>query len=463
MRKWNDNSIRLQLLYWLLLPLCFLCLITTTIAYFLAVSFANNAYDQALLNSADSVMARLRYDGNKVWVDLPPAAQEILRHHDRDKFYYQVITKDGKRISGDIVLHGPFPQLESQEPVFRYATVNSQNVRIARIRVDVPNYPDQTVLIQVAETLNSRHQLAGQILLSIVVPQIMLIILGSLTVSFGVGRGLAPLTILERALAKRSQSDLTPVAEHNTPIEVRPLVNAVNDLLNRLRMDIELQQRFVANAAHQLRTPLAGLKTYIYAAKRLPSDKRMSEVLEHIDAGTDRMSRLANQLLALAKAEPSNKIEQYSQLDLNFAVSQVTAEFAGKAVTKGIELTFEGSPAPAFINGNSTNLIELITNLIENSILYTQPGGNVAVRITNGSSVILTVQDTGPGIPQEEQELVFERFYRVLGTEVPGSGLGLSIVKEIALAHNAKISLASNNEIGTTMMIAFPSVNNNHE
>lgn len=455
MKETNEHSIHKQLLAWLLLPLCGLCLVTTTVAYFLAVGFANDWCDRELLNSADSVAARLKSDGKKILVDLPPAALAILRHTGRDKLYYQVIKTDGTRISGDAIFHGPFRHLDRRDPVFRDFKLDSRDVRVVRIPVEVANYPEKIVLVQVAETLETRHLIIGQILLSIIIPQVMLILLGIIAVSIGVSRGLAPLKVLQRALAQRAQSDLTPVPETNAPSEVLPLVEAINELLARVRMDIEFQQRFVANAAHQLRTPLAGLKTYIYAAKRLPSDRRMNAVLDKIESGTDRMSRLVNQLLSLAKAEPVNQSRKQDRIDLNLVVSEVTATLVGEAQAKGQDLTFEGTPAPAIVAGNAGNLTELATNLVENAILYTPEGGNIAVRIENGGNVVLSVHDNGPGIPSEEQERVFERFYRVLGTETQGSGLGLAIVKEIAIAHEAKLTLESATGKGTTVAVSF--------
>lgn len=456
MKKNNDFSIRHQLLAWLLLPLCALSIITTTVAYFLSVNFVNEWCDRELLNSADSVAARLRSDGKKILVDLPPAALAILRHTGRDKLYYQVIRTDGSRISGDAMFPGPYRQLDRRDPVFRYLKLHSRDVRVVRIPVEVANYPEKIVLVQVAETLENRQMITGQILLSVVVPQVMLILLGIIAVSTGVSRGLSPLMTLADALAQRTQYDLTHVSEKNAPKEVRPLVNAINHLLTRVRMDIEFQQRFVANAAHQLRTPLAGLKTYIYAAKRLPSDRRMNAVLDKIESGTDRMSRLVNQLLSLAKAEPANQTGRQDKIDLNLVVSEVTATLIGEAQAKGQDLTFEGTPAPALISGNPGNISELATNLVENAIIYSPEGGNISVRIERNGNVMLSVHDDGPGIPPEEQDRVFERFYRVLGTETQGSGLGLAIVKEIAVAHDAKLHLDSSTEKGTTIVVEFP-------
>ena len=460
MKESADKSIRSQLLAWLVFPLIAICVVTACLGYFLASSYANDTFDRELLNTADSVIARLRLDPIRVWVDMPPAAQAILRHNYRDKVYFQVLKRDGTRISGDAILPKPIGHLDATGPRFRNVKLNGEAMRMVRVKVDVPNVSDQSLLVQVAMTLNSRHQMTQHILLSIVVPQMILIMLGAFCVSFGVTRGLCPLRALEGDLAKRSPLDLTPITAQETPIEVRPLVDSINDLLTRLRDDIEHQRRFVANAAHQFRTPLAGLKTYIYAAKRLPSEEKMQSALERIEAGTDRMTHLANKLLVLAKAEPTGGGEDhYGKVDLNFVVSETTAEFAVEASPKNVELCFIGSDKPAVIYGEESDLGELVSNLIENAVLYTQPGGNVTVRVSNGDAVRLTVQDNGPGIPAEERERVFERFYRVLGTDTPGSGLGLPIVKEIATAHHAKVEIESGVlGIGTCVTVTFPLV-----
>lgn len=458
LKNLENSSIRIQLLYALLVPLSILWLITAGIAYYLAVWFANDEYDHHLLNSADSVAARLRSDGTRILVDLPPAAQAILRHNERDKFYYQIIKTDGTRISGDAVIPGPYLNLSSKKPVLRYAELAGVKVRVARIRVDIPNYPEQPVLVQVAETLNSRQQFVDYILLAILIPQIVLIGLGAIAVWLGVSKGLAPLKSLETALARRSQIDLTPVSSSIAPVEVRPLVDAINNLLNRLAEDIEGQKRFVANAAHHFRTPLAALKTYIYYAKRLPADGEMNEALDKIDVSTERMTRLSNKLLALARAEPPNRSEKFQPVDLNYVVSEATASCVAEATKRSVELSFSGSPSPAIVRGDAHSLIELATNLVENAVFYTPTGGDISVSVSNGENVRLTVCDNGPGIPVEERTRVFERFYRILGGEIPGSGLGLSIVKEIAIAHNASVAIDNaTNGKGTLVTVTFAS------
>ncbi len=453
----NIQPIRIQLLSSLLIPLLILWVISAAVAYYLAIGFADDAYDRELINSADSVAARLRTNGTKIWADIPPAAQAILHYNRQDQIYYQVLSQDGTRIFGDAVIPGPVTGLQAAEPMFRYASLEGNKIRIARIRVQVPDYPSKVIFVQVAETLHARQRLAEQILLSIMIPQLVLICLGAASIWRGITRSLIPLKNLTDAISKRSQTDLTAVEESEAPREVRPLVTAINDLLLRLKSEIESQRRFVANAAHQFRTPLAALKTYIYYAKRLAENEEMDSVLEKIDIGTERMSHLSNKLLALAKAEPSNRFDHYRQVDLNYIASEITASFTPAATKKNLEVTFSGLDSPALIYGDPENLAELVTNLVENAILYTKPGGRVAVRIANGEQIKLIVEDNGTGIPKDEREEVFERFYRVLGTNMPGSGLGLPIVKEIANSHGARVSLEEGNSgIGTIVSVYFP-------
>ncbi len=214
-------------------------------------------------------------------------------------------------------------------------------------------------------------------------------------------------------------------------MEAQSLVSAINDLLRRLRADLEAQQRFVANAAHQLQTPLAGIQTYVELVKREQSTADSRNLLGHIDRGIDRISHLIRQLLVLAKSEPRDEFA-FGEVDLNSVASEASLELIARALEKGIEIAFEGTIDPAIVHGDAGNLKELITNLLENAILYTEGSGIVSVKIEEKNGVQLTVEDNGRGIPEEERTKVFERFYRVLGTHVEGSGLGLAIVKEIA-------------------------------
>ncbi len=458
------RSIKKDLLMWLLLPLCSLCVISTAVAYMLASSFANDAYDRNLINTADSIAARVRVGSNGTFViDLPPPAQAILRHtHSDDRLYYQVLTPDLVRLAGD-ALPTQRSHLDSVIPRLRYARFNGETLRVARIRIPLEQKPDQIILVQAAESLKGRTDLTHQILVSILLPQILLVVFGAIAVSFGVRKGLAPLGDLTSAVVERSKSDLHPLDDAIAPLEAQPLANAINDLLGRLRADLESQRRFVANAAHQLRTPLAGVKTYVEIMQRSQTASDNSKnLLTQIDKGIDRMSHLVNRLLALAKADP-HAIFAFTEVDLNLIASEATSELIGQALENQIELGLGPATAPAIIKGDPSNLKELVTNLVENAIIYTPAGGSVFVSVVSGDGISLVVQDTGPGIPAEEREQVFERFYRILGTQVDGSGLGLAIVKEIAATHDARVCLEDGEgDTGTKAIVKFPVLLKNH-
>jgi len=454
------SSIRSQLLGWLLIPILSLWLVAAGITYGLAMVFATGAYDSSLLDLARSLAIRLHDVGGRVVLELPPEAQAILRESSKDKLYYQVIDPGRQFLAGDTIVPPPtgedMEDLE-EEPDFRDARIGADDVRIALMSVPVTGQTGKTVLIQVAETLVGRRELASNILIGVVVPQLVLILLAALAVWFGVTRGLAPLKSVQAAIASRTQRDLSPVAEGNAPQEVRPLVTAINDLLGRLQKDIDAQRRFVANAAHQLRTPLAGLKTQTEFALKQTAPEDLRKALKQIHTSADRAAHLVNQLLALARVEPDAlQADKFELVDLNSVARQATQELVPAAIQKGIDLGFEGASVPAVIAGDHFSLRELIANLIDNAVRYTQPGGNVTVYVSNHRGICLRVEDNGPGIPSEERERVFERFYRVLGSGVDGSGLGLAIVHEIAQAHNAQVSLAAGaGGTGTTVGVQF--------
>ncbi|MBX9573988.1 MAG: sensor histidine kinase N-terminal domain-containing protein [Candidatus Obscuribacterales bacterium] len=456
--KQHSRSIKADLLKWLLLPLCSLCLISTAVAYFLASHFANDSYDRNLINTADSVAGRVRIsnDGN-ISLDLPPAALEILRHsHPKDKFYYQVLNPDGSKLGGDQIPSVLEPS-DSSVPIISYVQYAGQTLRLARIRIPIHDHPEKIILVEAAETLNSRNDLTSHILISILIPQILLILFGIIAVSFGIAKGLRPLADLRSAVVERSRSDLRPIDESIAPIEAQPLANSINDLLGRLRADIEAQRRFVANAAHQLQTPLAGIQTYTEIVERTAESESSKNLLQQILKGVGRMSHLVKQLLVLAKSEPRDSFV-FEKVDLNVLVSDGVSDLIPKALEKNIELEFTEADQAAVLMGEPVNLKELVANLVENAIIYGNRDGLVSIRVlvNSDNSIALEVEDDGPGIPDDEREKVVERFYRVLGTQVEGSGLGLAIVKEIADAHGAEFSLLPGRSgKGTLVTIVF--------
>lgn len=454
-------SIRKQLLILFMPVLIGLFIASAIVSYWLVSSYSSESFDKDLISSADSVVGRLRVKNGKVTADLPPAAIAILKHDVSDRFYYCVVGSDGERITGDADMPEPKSNLQLGEPQLATVKLNGKEVRIAQIKVDVDEPGGDTVIVQVAETTKVRSLFQQKLLASIAIPQLLVLIVGLIAVWYGVTKILTPLGLLQAQIRSRSRSDLSAVSDAEVPEEVLPLVDAINQLLSRLREDLKAHQRFIANAAHQLRTPLAGLKTYSSIGIEMNDKEDLKHVVKEIDTGIDRASRLVGQMLALARTDNSDQnTSQKTQVDLNFVASDVTAELVERAVLKDLELVYESSQEPAVVYGEQTGLRNLVSNLVENALLYTPNGGKVKVQIKKGDHITLRVIDTGSGIPEEERSKVFERFYRIDGTSGSGSGLGLSIVREVANAHNAKISIDSpNGECGTVISVDFPQLN----
>jgi len=441
-----------------MIPIISLCLVSAVGTYFIAVQITTQAYDAALMESARELANRLAVSGGQVTLDLPPAALAVFKEDNIDKFYYAVMESNGRVIDGD----SDFIRSIQLHPVrrarFQDRKVLKSPVRSAFFEAVVPAYPYRKVNVYVAETVLKRQALVNQILFAVVIPQLLLIALASLAVWLGISRGLAPLNAVREAIASRSQWNLLPVFEVDAPVEIRPLVDAIDDLLKRLNEDIEAQRRFVANAAHQLRTPLAGLKTQTELAMRQNNLTDLQHILKQVHRSADNVTRLVNQLLSLARLEPSNaQGNPAGTVDLNAVAKEATTDLVPYALNKKIDLGVEEADRKALVRGDADSIRELVANLIDNAIRYTQPEGKVTVKVVADGDVRLLVEDDGPGIPSAERDKVFERFYRVLGNNVSGSGLGLAIVKEIAQAHRAEVSLLSGSDgKGTVAVVNFP-------
>lgn len=453
------RSIRKRLVLWLSLLLGTVWLISAIGGYWLAIKFANDAFDRELVNSADSVAARIRIKNGILALDLPPAAQAILRHDNTDRFYYQVLSSKGERLSGDECLPMPLQSLSSERPTFRSARIGKDEVRIAELITSAEGMNEE-VIIQVAETLLSRRQLSQSILVTIILPQLLMAILGASAVWFGISVGLHPLKQLQLAISARTPGDLSTIDDTISPEETFPLVKAINGLLDILREDAKTKQRFIANASHQLRTPLAGLKTYSSLGVKTQTLDEMRNMMEQIDKGLDRTSHLISQLLVLARNESANRTMATDEMiDLNFVASDVVEQHINQAIKKNIDIGLRPSDIPALITGDRVGIHELVSNLVDNAIKYTTSGGKVIVSLTvaNGC-VTLDVRDTGCGIAEKDKERIFERFYRVEGAPPDGSGLGLAIVSDVASHHRAQIEVKSDcNGIGSTFKVIFPS------
>lgn len=442
-----------------MIPIITLLVIDGVIASTLAIDIANDAYDDSLTESGEALVSRLQNDQEQAAVDLPKAARAILKYHREDQFFFQVFDGDRVFLYGDRDLP-PLPnKLSDDEPFIYTGRVGEQQVRFV---VLTPVVNGKMFIVQVGETLRARQEMTIRIMLSVICPQIVLVLLAAAAVWFGIKKGLHPLSVLQEAIGQRTPSDLSPIDNINAPSEVVPLLSSINHLLERLRKDRDSQKRFVANAAHQLRTPLAGLNTQAQLMLQQPMSEELQHSIKQICLSADKSARLVKQLLALARVEPSMlELSKIGGSEINKLIREAIDEVLPLALEKSLDLGFESDlPQDSAIMGEMEGLHQLVINLIENAVIYAPAGGKVTISVKEGSGqVSFIVEDDGPGIPTEERERVFERFYRVLGTGVRGSGLGLSIVREIANLHGASINIKSGHDnCGTIMAVDFPAL-----
>lgn len=472
-----------EILDWLLVPLLLLWPISVALTYVATKSLANAPFDRALANQAQLLADYVKLDHGRTVLALPPGARELLRADEVDQVYYQVLGRQGESVAGESDLPAPDEEdLPAPGQVqYRNRDYKGVELRIALMAVELPEAPraasaPRPPLVQVGETLEKRSQLAGELVKGVILPQFVILPVAVLLVWFGLARGLVPLSRLTERIRARKPADLSPIDAGAAPEEVAPLIRSINDLMRRLDASLQGQQRFVANAAHQLRTPLAGLKTQTELAMRLagPAEghgdrAELADSLQQMALSTERAARMVNQLLALTRAEREGRSAAEAApavLDLGELLRDCVREWLPAAMAKRIDLGVEiPEPAPLVIEGDALLLRELAGNLLDNAIRYTPEGGVITARARRDAAqgmALVEVEDNGIGIPEAERDLVFERFYRVLGNDpegrnLDGSGLGLSIVREIAARHRGRVSLRDNPAgAGTVFSVALP-------
>ena len=457
--KPENATLRHQLLISLLAPIVLVTLLSSVVSYYYAFNFATVAYDYALFDSALDISRQARIVDGQLRIDLPRAALDMLESDKHDRIYYMVNDTKGAFVAGHKGIQLPAEGAPPGKPVYYDGNYRGSPVRIAALYSLVTGAPaEDPILILVGETLNKRRTLATEILLGMLLPELLLIVLVGALIWYGVERGLRPLAALQREIGNRSHRDLSPLPEQSVPGEVRSLISSMNDLLARLSEALSAQQRFIADAAHQLRTPLAGLKTQTELALRQNEPGEVRHTLQQINTATGQTTHLVNQLLLLARAEPgANRARVMQTIDLGELARDTTTEWVPHAIARNIDLGFDGASTAPTIEGDALLIKEMLGNLLDNATRYTQPGGQVTVRVTvEHAKVLLSVEDTGPGIPPDERERVFERFHRVLGTSTEGCGLGLAIVREIAQSHNAEVRLGPGaHGTGTLVAVVF--------
>ncbi|HMT58854.1 MAG TPA: sensor histidine kinase N-terminal domain-containing protein, partial [Ottowia sp.] len=454
----NQRSLFGEILDWMLTPLLLLWPVSLALTWLVAQNLANKPFDRALVYNVQALAQFIQVGPRqRARFSLPQPASELLRADDSDNVYYQVLGAHGEFLAGERELPAPPAPSPTEddaaldEPHLRDAEFRGLPVRVAYLWVHIAGAP-QPALVQVAETREKRSVLATEIIKGVMLPQFAILPLAVLLVWLALVRGIRPLSELESRIRARRPDDLSPLDDHAVPQEVAPLVGSVNDLLTRLKDSIATQKRFLADAAHQLKTPLAGLRMQAELAQREgASEDELKQSLQQIGHASVRATHTVNQLLALARAEGGSAAAAHEPCDLAQLTIEAVREAVPAALERGTDLGYEGPEpgAPHLVRlGNPLLLKEMLRNLVENALHYARTPGTGAPVVTvrlranpPGGGLALEVEDNGPGVPPAERELVFQPFYRALGTNVDGTGLGLPIVREIAEQHGASVSL----------------------
>jgi two-component system sensor histidine kinase TctE len=460
-RPREQRSLFGEILDWMLAPLLLLWPMSVALTWLVAQNIAGRPFDRELGEMAHTVAHRVVVEpagaagpNASVHLRMPQELADLLHADDSDQLYVQVLGLRGELVEGDQEL--PVPDEEHAagdgELHLRDDTVRGEPVRVAYLWLASPQLRpgDAAPLVQVAETLDKRSRLATEIIKGVILPQFVILPVAVLLVWLALARGIAPLNELQQRIRQREPEDLSPIEERNAPEEVAPLVRAINDLLTRLDQSMRTQKHFLADAAHQLKTPLSGLRMQAELAQRdidagRSSPQELKRSLQQIARASQRAAHMVNQLLALARAEDPAQQRQRQEVPLALVARETVRDFVPRALGKRIDLGYEGPERDDPLHpllGQLVLVRELVRNLVDNALQYTPAGGTVTVRVMPdpfGQVVVLQVEDSGPGIPAAERELVFQPFYRALGTNVDGSGLGLAIVREIAQQHGAEI------------------------
>lgn len=440
----RPQSLRGQLLAFVVVPLALLFGLNVWIAYLTAAATANRVADQVLLAGARVIAEQTVVEQGVVEAVVPPAALEMFDTGHGDSVFYRVTTGDGR--AEDRLLAGyPDFSVEWQDRRARDAVFRHRAVRAARLTHPVVGSPEASrITVQIGVTTGSRDAFARRLWLQTALQQGLVLLVLAILVSFWMKRGLAPLLRLRDAVMARGPSDLKPFDEAPLQHEFRPLVRSLNAYMARVEGQMAAQRRFVANAAHQLQTPLALLATQAEFALGEEDPAERDGAIVAIRRTTRQIHRLAAQLLMLARAEPGARRPRQDAVPLARVAREALEAAAGAALARGIDLALEEGGPPAVAVGDETMLREMIGNLVDNAIRYGRAGGQVTVEVAaDEDQCRVSVMDNGPGIPDEERAQAFERFYRLPGTLAEGSGLGLAIVREIARAAGGSVELGT--------------------
>jgi two-component system sensor histidine kinase TctE len=455
---WARDSLRGALIGRLVTAFALIGLVATIVAYKFGERYANLAYDRSLSDDVVTLASQIEWRNGQVQLNLPPAARTWLLANEGERVLYRVVNlREGKVLDSNADL-GPWrsdrpPQTTTQ---FRDAQIGGTRFRIGFV-TQVLDPEDVNVLVEVGETLGRRQRVARQTLVGSLLLFGLMTAVAVALVWTSIDKTLKPLKLLEAEAAHRSGSNLTPLEPAIAPVEVRGLILAINRMMKRVFDSIEAQSRFIANAAHQLRTPIAGLRLQAQLAQDDPAAAENRARLIDIDRSAARAAHVIEQLLTLSMSEAGSIPANFVAVDLVETAAQVIQRCLPAAAHKDVDLGYSGVDGPAWVLGNETLLAELIGNLVDNAVRYGRRSGVVTIAITRqDGTVVLEVIDDGPGIGSQTTDALFSRFQRGDTTAESGAGLGLAIVKEIAERHSATVSCSSPAAGGFRVTVVFP-------
>jgi two-component system, OmpR family, sensor histidine kinase TctE len=434
------HSLRARLLLWLLLPLAAFVVITGGMSYGAARQTADLLQDNALLASARTIIEDVDWDNGALTASIPPAALEMFESPYQDQVFYKVLAGNDRLLGGAPDLAAP--PAGAQLPAFYDSSYDGASIRaVAYERMLYDSGRSERVTVIVGKTMASRQAMIDGLWRPQLIRQWLMLTLVVLLVPLGLTLELRPLMKLKDDVADREPTQLEPIRPDHLPTELRPIVDAINQCIARLKVHASTQRQFIADAAHQLRTPLTLLTTQIqFASQCNARDPALFDALHGVRRTSQKMAELTSQLLLLAQAESMAPPRMGERVDLAALVSSVLEELIQAAQQREIDLGAELAEG-VNVAGNAGLLASLASNLVDNAIRYTQAGGNVtAICRREGDEVLLRVEDNGPGIPAEARKHVFERFYRV-ATDTEGTGLGLAIVHQVARSHGGSVSM----------------------
>lgn len=447
-------SLRRRLLAFLAVPMLALLTLNAFLTYYVALNYSNRIHDRSLVD--DTISFAQMLDTMPLTGDLSPQARFLIEYDSEGHRYFNVQSRRLGTISGnaDFSAYAPSQECAREEPMLYSGSLNGQRVRMATVCTQSADDPDDRLAVTVAETMADRRHRAQEILMITIPLMTSLIVCMTALVWFGVKHGLRILTPLTQRLARR-EGELTPISDADVPVEIEPLISTIDGLIHRQAEMIAQQNRFIADAAHQLRSPLTGMGLHVEQALAHDDPATVRESLQHIRRLNDRTTRVSTQLLALARAQAVP--ETLQAMDLGQHVPDWVGTRVPDAIRAGVDLGYRSDAGPWWIEGNAALLQEAVDNLVDNALRYAGKGTTVTVGLElHDFEVELFVEDNGPGVSAEVMQRLGERFFRAPGTSETGTGLGLAIAREAVDHMDGRIAYLNVPTGGLKVVIRIP-------